>query len=114
MTRLEGLQKIGLKTNGAEQVLIYSDQRLRWIKNTEGITHQKDMDNFIENVVFNPRINNKEFVAIVKDNYLAPEGVEVHKEDFIRRWKGASEVLNVQDQCLNLSLLDLLRTFLII
>ena len=36
-------------------------------------------------------------IAFVKDNYFSPEGVEVDNEDFIRRWNGAYEVLNVQD-----------------
>ena len=55
------------------------------------------MDKFIDNIVSRPRKNIKEFVAFVKDKYFAPEGVEVDKEDFIRRWNGAYEVLNVQD-----------------
>ena len=49
-----------------------------------------------------------------KDNYFAPEGVEVDNEDFIRRWNVAYEVLNVQDQCPELSKLDFLWTSLII
>ena len=31
-----------------------------------------------------------------KDNYFAPEGVEVDNEDFIRRWNGAYDVLTVR------------------
>ena len=57
----------------------------------------REMDKFIGNVVSQPRKKIKEFVAFVKDNYFAPEGVEVDNEDFIRRWNGAYEVLNVQD-----------------
>ena len=34
MTRLEKLQKIGLNSDVTAKVLIYSDQELRWIKNT--------------------------------------------------------------------------------
>ena len=30
------------------KVLIYSDQGLRWIKNTDGLNHQKEMDKFID------------------------------------------------------------------
>ena len=55
------------------------------------------MDKFIDNVVSKPRKKIKEFVAFVKYNYFAPEGVEVDKEDFVRRWNEAYEVLNVQD-----------------
>ena len=79
------------------KVLIYSDQGLRWIKNTSGLNHQKEMDKFIDNIVSKPRRKIKEFVAFVKDKYFAPEGEEVDNEDFIRRWNGAYEVLNVQD-----------------
>ena len=97
MTRLEKLTKIGLNSGDSAKVLIYSDQGLRRIKNTNGLTHQKAMDKFIDNVVSKPRKKIKDFVAFVKDNYFAPEGVEVDNEDFIRRWNGAYEVLNVQD-----------------
>ena len=55
------------------------------------------MDKFIDNVVSKPRKKIKEFVSFVKDKYFAPEGVEVNNEDFIRRWNGAYELLNVQD-----------------
>ena len=79
------------------KVLIYSDQGLRWIKNTDGLNHQKEMDKFIDNIVSKPRRKIKEFVAFVKDKYFAPEGEEVDNEDFIRRWNGAYEILNVQD-----------------
>ena len=79
------------------KVLIYSDQGLRWIKNTSGLNHQKEMDKFIDNIVSKPRRKIKEFVAFVKDKYFAPEDEEVDNEDFIRRWNGAYEVLNAQD-----------------
>ena len=79
------------------KVLIYSDQGLRWIKNTSGLNHQKEMDKFIDNIVSKPRRKIKEFVAFVKDKYFATEGKEVDNEDFIRRWNGAYEILNVQD-----------------
>ena len=79
------------------KVLIYSDQGLRWIKNTDGLNHQKEMDKFIDNIVSKPRRKIKEFVAFVKDKYFAPDGEEVDNEDFIRRWNGAYEVLNVQE-----------------
>ena len=79
------------------KVLIYSDQGLRWIKNNNGLNHQKEMDKFIDNIVSKPRRKIKEFVAFVKDKYFAPEGEEVDNEDFIRRWNGAYEVLNVHD-----------------
>ena len=75
------------------KVLIYSDQGLRRIKNTNELNHQKEMDKFIDNVVSQPRNQINEFVAFVKDKYFAPEGVEVDNEDFIRRWNGAYEVL---------------------
>ena len=78
------------------KVLIYSDQGLRWIKNTSGLNHQKEMDKFIDNIVSKPRRKIKEFVAFVKDKYFAPEGEEVDNEDFIRRWNGAYDVLTVQ------------------
>ena len=94
MTRLEKLQKIGLNSDETAKVLIYSDQGLRWIKNTNQFNHQKEMDKFIDSVVSKPRKKIKEFVAFVKDNYFAPEGVEVDNEDFIRRWNGAYKVLN--------------------
>ena len=97
MTRLEKLQKIGLYSDETTKVLIYSDQVLRWIKNTNGLNHQKEMDKFIDNVVSKPRKKIKDFVAFVKDNYFSPEGVEVDNEDFIRIWNGAYEVLNVKD-----------------
>ena len=97
MTRLEKLQKIGLNSDETAKVLIYSDQGLRYIKNTNGLRHQKEMDKFIDNVVSQPRNQINEFVAFVKDKYYAPEGVEVDNEDFIRRWNVAYEVLNVQD-----------------
>ena len=97
MTRLEKLQKIGLNSEDSTKVSIYSDQGLRWIKNTNGLNHQKEMDKFIDNIVSKPRRKIKEFVAFVKDKYFAPEGEEVDNEDFIRRWNGAYEVLNVQD-----------------
>ena len=96
MTRLEKLQKICLNSDETAKVLIYSDQGLRWIKNTNQFNHQKEMDKFIDNIVSRPRKNIKEFVAFVKDKYFAPEGVEVDKEDFIRRWTGAYDVLTVQ------------------
>ena len=79
------------------KVMIYSDQGLRWIKNTDGLNHQKEMDKFIDNIVSKPRRKIKEFVAFVKDKYFAPEAEEVDNEDFIRRWNGAYEILNVQD-----------------
>jgi len=97
MTRLEKLANIGLNSEDSTKVLIYSDQGLRWIKNTNGLTHQKEMDKFIDNVVSKPRKQINEFVAFVKDKYFAPEGEEVDNEDFIRRWNGAYEVLNVQE-----------------
>ena len=100
MTRLEKLANIGLNTEDSTKVLIYSDQGLRWIKNTDGLNHQKEMDKFIDYIVSKPRKKIKEFVAFVRDNYFAPEGVEVDKEDFIRRWNGAYEVLNVQESSL--------------
>ena len=78
------------------KVLIYSDQGLRWIKNTDGLNHQKEMDKFIDNIVSKPRRKIKEFVAFVKDKYFAPEGEEVDNEDIIRRWNGAYDVLTVQ------------------
>ena len=87
---------------------------MRWIKNTDGLNHQKEIDKFIDYIVSRPRNKIKEFVEFVKDKYFAPDGEEVDNEDFIRRWNGAYEVLNVQDQCLELSILDLLRTFLLI
>ena len=96
MNRLEKLQKIGLNSEDSTKVLIYSDQGLRWIKNTNQFNHQKEMDKFIDNIVSRPRKKIKEFVAFVKDKYFAPEGVEVDKEDFIRRWNGAYDVLTVQ------------------
>ena len=97
MTRLEKLQKIGLNLDETAKVLIYSDQGLRWIKNTNQFNHQKEMDKFIDSVVSKPRKKIKEFVAFVKDKYFAPEEVEVDKEDFIRRWNGAYDVLTVQE-----------------
>ena len=72
------------------------------------------MDKFIDNLVSKPRKKIKEFVAFVKDNYFAPEGVEVDNKELIRRWNGAYEVANVEDKCPELSKLDLLWTFLII
>ena len=96
MTRLEKLQKIGLNSDETAKVLIYSDQGLRWIKNTNGLSHHKEMDKFMDNVVFKPRKKIKEFVAFVKDNYFAPDIVEEDNEDFIRRWNGAYDVLTVQ------------------
>ena len=85
MTRLEKLANIGLNPEDSTKVLIYSDQGLRWIKNTNGLNHQKEMDKFIDNIVTKPRKKIKELVAFVKDKYFAPEGEEVDNEDFIRR-----------------------------
>ena len=113
MTRLEKLQNIGIDSDETAKVLIYSDQGLLWIKNTKVLHHQKEMDKFIDNIVSKPRKKIKQFVAFVRDNYFAPEGVEVDNEDLIRRWNGAYEVLNVQEMCPELSRLDLLWTFLI-
>ena len=97
MTRLEKLANIGLNSEDSTKVLIYSDQGLLWIKNTSGLNHQKEMDKLIDEVVSKPRKQINDFVAFVKDKYFAPEGEEVDNEDFIRRWNGAYEVLNVQD-----------------
>ena len=97
MTRLEKLTKIGLNSEYSAKVLIYSDQGLRWIKNTNVLHHQKEMDKFIDNIVSKPRKQINEFVAFVKDKYFAPDLEEVNNEDFIRRWNGSYEVLNVQD-----------------
>ena len=93
MTRLEKLTKIGLNSEDSTKVLIYSDQGLRWLKNTDGLNHQKEMDKFIDNILSKPRKQINEFVAFVKDKYFAPEAVEVDNEEFIRRWNGAYEVL---------------------
>ena len=93
MTRLEKLANIGLNSEDSTKVLIYSDQGLRWIKNTRGLNHQKEMDKFIDNIFSKQRKQINEFVAFVKDKYFAPEGEEVDNEDFIRRWNGAYEVL---------------------
>ena len=97
MTRIQKLQNKGLSLDDSCRVCIFADQGLRWIKKTTPHNHQKEMDKFIDSVVSKPRKKIKEFVAFVKDNYFAPEGVEVDNEDFIRRWNGAYEVLNVQD-----------------
>ena len=97
MTRLEKLTKIGLNPQYSAKVLNYSDQGLRWIKNTHGLTSQKEMDKCIDNLISKPRKKIKEFVAFVKDNYFAPDVVQVDNEDFIRRWNGVYEVLNIQD-----------------
>jgi hypothetical protein len=78
------------------KVLIYSDQGLRWIKNTDGLNHQKEMDKFIANIVSKPRKQINEFVAFVKDKYFPSEDQEVDNEDFIRRWNGAYDLLTVQ------------------
>ena len=96
MTRLEKLTKIVLNSEDSTKVLIYSDQGLRWIKNTDGLNHQKEMDKFIDNIVSKPRKQISEFVAFVKEKYFAPKGEEVDNEDFIRRWNGAYDVLTVQ------------------
>ena len=55
------------------------------------------MDKLIDEVVSKPRKQINEFFVFVKDKYFAPDGEEVDNEDFIRRWNGAYEVLNVQD-----------------
>ena len=74
MTRLEKLQKIGLNSEESAKVLIYSDQGLRWLKNTSGLNHQKEMDKLIDEVVPKPRKQINDFVAFVKDKYFAPDG----------------------------------------
>ena len=96
MTRLEKLANIGLNSEDSTKVLIYSDQGLRWIKNTDGHNHQKERDKFIDYIVSKPRKQINEFVAFVKDKYFVPEGEEVDNEDFIRRWNGAYDLLTVQ------------------
>ena len=83
MTRLENLTKIGLNSEYSAKFFIYSDQGLRWKKDTNGLTHQKEMDKFIDNLVSKPRKKIKEFVAFVKDNQFAPDRVEIDNEDFI-------------------------------
>ena len=55
MTRLERLQKIGLNSDETAKVLVYSDLGLHWIKNTNGLNHQKEMDKLIDNLVSKPR-----------------------------------------------------------
>ena len=97
MTRLEKLQKIGLNSDETAKIKINSDQGLRWITYNNQFNDQKEMDKFINNVVSKPRKQINDFVTFVKDNYFAPEGVEVDNEDFIQRWSGAYKVLNVQD-----------------
>ena len=97
MTSFEKLQNIGLNSDETAKVLIYSDLGLRWIKNTNVLHHQKEMDKFIDNIVSKPRKKIKEFVAFVRDNYFSTEGVELDNDDLIRRWNGAYEVLNVQE-----------------
>ena len=97
MTRLEKLTKIGLNSEDSARVLIYSDHGVRWIKNVDGLNHQKEMDKLIDEVVSKPRKQINEFVAFVKDKYFELEGEEVDNEDFIRRWNEAYEVLNVQE-----------------
>ena len=96
MTRLEKLANIGLNSEDSTKVLIYSDQGVHWIKNVNGLNHQKEMDKLIDEVVSKPRKQINEFVAFVKDKYFVPDGKGVDNEDFIRRWNGAYEVLNVQ------------------
>ena len=54
------------------------------------------MDKFIDNVVSKPREKIIEFIALFKDNYFATDGVEVD-EDFITRWNGDYEILNVKE-----------------
>ena len=93
MTRLEKLTNIGLNSEDSARGLVYSDQGVRWIKNVDGLNHQKEMDKLIDEVVSKPRKQINEFVAFVKDKYFAPEAVEVDNEEFIRRWNGAYEVL---------------------
>ena len=100
MNRLEKLQKIGLNSDETAKVLIYSDQGLRWIKNTNQFNHQKEMDKFIDSVVSKSRKKIKEFLSFVKDNYFDPDKVEVDNEDFIRRWNGAYDVLTVRKNSL--------------
>ena len=97
MTRLEKLTNIGLISEDSARVLIYSDQGVRWIKNVDGLNHQKEMDKLIDEVVSKPSKQINEFVAFVKDKYFALEDQEVDNEDFIRRLNGAYEVLNVQE-----------------
>ena len=96
MISLEKLANIGLNSEDSTKVLIYSDQGVRWIKNIDGLNHQKEMDKLIDEVISKPRKQINEFVAFVKDKYFAPEGEEVDNEDFIRRWNGAYDVLTVQ------------------
>jgi len=97
MTRLEKLTKIELNSEDSARVLIYSDQGVRWIKNVDGLNHQKEIDKLIDEVVSKPRKQINEFVAFVKDKYFPSEDQEVDNEDFIRRWNGAYEVLNVKE-----------------
>ena len=97
MTRLEKLTNIGLISEDSARVLIYSDQGVCWIKNVDGLNHQKEMDKLIDEVVSKPSKQINEFVAFVKDKYFALEDQEVDNEDFIRRLNGAYEVLNVQE-----------------
>ena len=103
MTRLEKLTKIGLNSEDSARVIIYSDQGVRWIKNVDGLNHQKEMDKLIDEVVSKLRKQINEFVAFVKDKYFAPEGEEVDNEDFIRRWNGAYDLLTVQKTVQGLS-----------
>ena len=49
------------------KVLIYSDQDLRWIKNTDGLNPQKEMEKFKDNIVSKSRKQIREFLVFVKD-----------------------------------------------
>ena len=66
MTRLEKLQKIGLNSDETAKVLIYSDQGLRWIKNTNEFIHQKEMDKFTDSVVLSQERRLKSSLRLLK------------------------------------------------
>ena len=56
---------------------MYSEQGLRWIKNTNGLKHEKKIDKFIDDIIPKPKKQINEFVTFVKDNYFVLERVDV-------------------------------------
>ena len=67
MTRTERLENKGLSADEALKVVVFADQGLRWIKGTNGLNHQKRMDDFIDLIDTKPNAEVRELADYVRD-----------------------------------------------
>ena len=94
MTRTEQLMNKGLSADEALKVVVFADQGLRWIKGTNGLNHQKRMDDFIGLIETKPNETVRELADYIRDNYYAKDGEDINKKEFERRWlKGESMIM---------------------